>query len=215
MKFEQALRAMRQGEKVRRKCWTGPARYRIVKGQIVISPTGNRADPHHDEVLADDWVIVRKKPKAPAPRYTEDQLEPVGTEARVGDIIVAMEDKAYDIGPARRGDLFDYVGNGLINSRRSFGSTMRSNGWFFSKDEPSLRILRRPAKPLRNVFADPRVGDVIELKTGADRYTVVAVDDDRVTFACGDVGVQSREVWAAPRNAYTVISRAPEVAQTA
>ena len=91
----------------------------------------------------------------------------MGTEARVGDIIVAMEDKAYDIGPARRGDLFDYAGNGLINSRRSFGSTMRSNGWFFSKDEPSLRILKRPAKPLRDVFADPRVGDVIETKSGS------------------------------------------------
>lgn len=64
MKFEQALGAMRRGEKVRRKCWDKRLAWRIVGGGITADGDrlGSEAyDITAESVLAVDWVISRKK----------------------------------------------------------------------------------------------------------------------------------------------------------
>lgn len=216
MKFEQALKAMRRGEVVKRKDPSISAiRFWIEDGKVMQKgPYDNWPRESTDYQFSmkscadiNDWVIVRKKPKAPAPCFTEDQLEPVGTMPVVGDTVFMPQHAATHY---TRGEFIP--AEETLELRDGYWYTKNGRGPWRHEDLMAYRILRRPAKPLRDVFADPRVGDVIETKSGSDQYTVVGVDDRSVTFACGAVGKQSREQWAAPRNAYNVISRAPEVA---
>lgn len=73
MKFEQAMRAMRRGEKVLRKGWTRG------RGLYMSSASCAMMIPESD-LFADDWVILRKKKKEPA-------LRDVFKDPRVGDVI--------------------------------------------------------------------------------------------------------------------------------
>lgn len=75
MKFEQALKAIRRGEKVRRKSWPR-GQYIIGEGEYV-----KKGEVEWDlamALLADDWVIVRKK---------KPELRDVFKNPKVGDVI--------------------------------------------------------------------------------------------------------------------------------
>jgi len=74
MKLEQAIKALRRGEKVRRKVWE-KGRYLVADG-LRICDNGLKTDGPMRDILENDWVIFRKKKKA---------LRDVWADPRVGD----------------------------------------------------------------------------------------------------------------------------------
>ena len=222
MKFKQALRAMRRGEKVKRKSWTGPCRYGLDKDGIILSSHSATFYTNAQELSATDWVIVRKKKKTPPPRFSEDELEPVGTLPRVGDVL-------WIAGQEKYGD-HDYYGPGFVHADETlemrgdrFGTKNGRGTW--SADEIAgnvrycFRLLKRPPEALRDVFKDPRVGDVVRGSgSGCTTVTHVCVgtsDADYVDVLWvedGKVAPMARRTWSMHQVGnckYEVFHRAP------
>lgn len=77
MKFEQALRAMRRGEVVRRRGRIDALE--MCEGKVYCNGQLDVTPWCMDAILADDWVIIRKKKPVP--------LRNVFTDPRVGDVV--------------------------------------------------------------------------------------------------------------------------------
>lgn len=60
MTFEQALAAMRKGNKLRRKCWKYKDEYIFFSGDIIVksNKTGISMFPE-EQIVGDDWEIYR------------------------------------------------------------------------------------------------------------------------------------------------------------
>lgn len=208
MRFEQALRAMRRGETVRRRGWKNKDFHVTVRDGGFVNKYG-ACSFESDDVVLDDWVILRKKKKAP--RFSEDELEPVGTLPRVGD-------RVWNAQPEHTGILRESMLT-LAKVDGGWAGSVEGNLGGYSLcpqnfKEGHVRIVKRPPEALRDVFKDPRVGDVVKFN-GANlpAETVRYFDGDSVLTYDGDrAWVWQRSggdgsVWAAYK--FTVISRAP------
>ena len=149
MRFGKKLRAaIERGEWVRRRSWHKGFKMRKRDEGFFVDERGFIASLGPADIFATDWVIVRRKArkarKADDPRY-----EPVETMPIVGDKVAHPNDggrypsltveKILEAGDAHR---WVVKANGTACSLNKSGA-----GW---------RILKR-----RNVFKDPRLGDVI------------------------------------------------------
>ena len=205
MKFEQALRAMRRGEVVRICPRAMPVRIRDGEVQVRDGKCW-RIDTsswtNDAVVFADTWKILRKKKKPATPRFSEDELEPNGTMPRVGDRYVA-------------------TWSGEVYTVKSVECSGGADGWrlaCFIGGEPEnkklcrFRILRCPPEALRDVFKDPRVGDVV-LSMWKNRYTVNAVTPEAVLLTnetLPPLALRHPDWQQRPDSAnWKVISRAP------
>ena len=58
MKFEEALQAMREGKKVKRKCWKTGSFYTLANGVGIFDKYGTRAFMiEENDILAEDWEM--------------------------------------------------------------------------------------------------------------------------------------------------------------
>lgn len=213
MKFEQALRAMRRGETVKRK-GTSAIKFWI-DGKHVTEQNPMRCVPSKslDVIFSmshlvndQDWVIVRKKkrPDKPAPKvYTEDELEPVGTVPVVGDrYVVAYVPSGQDA--YKVGQLF------TAKSTTVEGVDSWSHFCFDHSGDEQIMRFRILKRPLRDVFKDPRVGDVVRLGFEVNKpYKILHVDENYVFAEDGLATWWFRAGWASLATSnHTVISRA-------
>jgi len=156
MRFgKKLLAAIERGEWVRMRSWPNGLKIRNGDEGRFVDETGAEITLDSTEVLATDWVIVRRK-KSKAPKADDPRYEPVETMPIVGDKVAHPNDggrhpsltveKILEAGDAHR---WVVKASGTACSLNKSGA-----GW---------RILKR-----RNVFTDPKPGDVI----GRDHLTM-------------------------------------------
>ena len=92
MRFgKKLLAAIERGEWVRMRSWPKGQKMRKGRGGRFVNEEGLIGGVGATAVLADDWVIVRKKAKAPkapqAPKADDPRYEPIETMPVVGDRI--------------------------------------------------------------------------------------------------------------------------------
>lgn len=186
MRFgKKLLAAIERGEWVRRRNWHKGFKMRKSRGGCFVDEEGLIGSVGATEVLAKDWVIVRKKAKAPV--ADGRRYEPIETMPIVGDRIEHPDNVGEADAESLRQTVHaiqehgsDYLWVVEANGLASLGS--EGYGW---------RILKR-----RNVFADPKPGDVIG-RAGAT-LEVRFVDTDAVLFRwnSGSFCAVGSETWA-------------------
>lgn len=155
MRFgKKLIEAIERGEWVRRRSWPKGHKMRSCTGAFFVDERGFVESLVPADVISKDWVIVRKKSKAP--KADDPRYEPIETMPIVGDKVAHPNDggrhpsltveKILEAGDAHR---WVVKANGTACSLNKSGA-----GW---------RILKR-----RNVFTDPKLGDVI----GRDHLTM-------------------------------------------
>lgn len=187
MKFgKKLLAAIERGEWVRMRSWPKGQKMRKGRGGRFVNEEGLIGGVGATAVLADDWVIVRKKAKAPkAPKADDPRYEPIETMPVVGDKVAHPDDdgghpplaveKILGAGGTHH---WRVAANGTACSLNKSGA-----GW---------RILKR-----RDVFTDPKPGDVIGR---AEATLEVKFADAEAVLSRSNRGhsnAVSRETWAA------------------
>lgn len=183
MRFgKKLLAAIERGEWVRMRSWLNGLKIRNGDEGSFVDETGAEITLNAAAVLADDWVIVRKKSKAP--KADDPRYEPVETMPVVGDKVAHPND-CGKYPPLTVEEILEAVdthhwlvaANGIACSLNKSGA-----GW---------RILKR-----RNVFTDPKPGDVIG-RAGAT-LEVRFADAEAVMLRWSDGHfATAREDWAA------------------
>ena len=189
MRFgKKLLAAIERGEWVRRRNWHEGFKMRKGDEGFFVDEMGYAVAVPVDAaaVLATDWVIVRKKSKAPnAPVADDPRYEPVETMPVVGDKVAHPNDGGRH--PSLTVEKILGAGDAHRWRVEAGGSacSLNSNGY-------GWRILKR-----RDVFTDPKPGDVI----GRANVTleVKFADAEAVLFRSnrGNFNAVSRETWAA------------------
>ncbi len=192
MRFrKKLLAAIERGEWVRMRSWLNGLKIRKGDDGRFVDETGAEITLDATEVLAKDWVIVRKKSKAPkapkAPVADEPRYEPIETMPIVGDRVAHPDDdggcpplaveRILEVGDTRRWRV------------EAGGATCS-----LFKDGCGWRILKR-----RNVFTDPKPGDVIGRAdaTLEVRFVETGVVLLLLRWNSGQHTATSRESWAA------------------
>lgn len=153
MRFgKKLLAAIERGEWVRRRSWHEGFKMRKGDEGFFIDKEGRVAVLGAATVLATDWVIVRrKKRKAPkAPKADDPRYEPIETMPVVGDKVAH---------PSDCGKYPPLTVEKILEAVDTHHWRVEANGCAacsLNKDGRGWRILKR-----RNVFADPKPGDVI------------------------------------------------------
>lgn len=187
MRFgKKLLAAIERGEWVRRRSWPKWRKIRSGVEALFIDKEGRVAVLGAATVLADDWVIVRKKSKAPkAPVADDPRYEPVETMPVVGDKVAHPSDSGKC--PPRTVEK-------ILEAEATHRWRVEANGRDIAlfKGGYGWRILKR-----RNVFTDPKPGDVIGRAEAT--LEVKFADAEAVLFRSnrGHSNAVSRETWAA------------------
>lgn len=187
MRFrKKLLAAIERGEWVRRRRWPKEHKIRESGGGGFVDETGRDVTLDAADVLADGWVIVRKKRKAPKTCVADDpRYEPVETMPVVGDKVAH---------PSDSGKCPPLTVEKILEAEATLRWRVEADSAACSLDKSGYgwRILKR-----RNVFTDPKLGDVI----GRDHLTmeVKFVDAEAVMLRwnSGPPTATSRETWAA------------------
>lgn len=151
MRFgKKLLAAIERGEWVRLRSWPKGFKIRDDKEGFFVDEKGFAASLAPAAVLSNDWVIVRKKSKAPkAPKADDPRYEPIETMPVVGDKVAHPDDDGGH--PPLAVERILEVGDTRRWRVEAGGATCS-----LFKDGYGWRILKR-----RNVFTDPKPGDVI------------------------------------------------------
>lgn len=75
MKLEEVLPALREGKKIRRKCWWNKKYIVLEENADIITNSGQRYVFTTNTLLADDWEIVKEKKKVKLRDLTEEQFD--------------------------------------------------------------------------------------------------------------------------------------------
>lgn len=183
MRFgKKLLAAIERGEWVRRRSWLKGFKMRRSDDGRFIDKEGRVVVLSAATVLATDWVIVRKKSKAPVaddPRY-----EPVETMPIVGDKVAHPNGGPGDVATVEK-----ILGAGDAHRWRvEADSAARS----LNKSGYGWRILKR-----RNVFADPKPGDVIGQAGTTLEVRFADAEAVMLRWNSGNFAAYSRKNWAA------------------
>lgn len=191
MRFgKKLLAAIERGEWVRRRGWERWHRIRAGENGFFVDERGFVESLVPADVISTDWVIVRKKSKAPKTCVADGRrYEPIETMPVVGDRIEHPD----NAGRADAESLWRTVEK-LLDPDTTTRWYVEAGGGTSTLDKYGYgwRILKR-----RNVFTDPKPGDVI----GRDHLTMEVrfVDAETVLFRwnSSSFGAFSRETWAA------------------
>lgn len=191
MRFgKKLLAAIERGEWVRMRSWPKGHKMRKSRRGCFVNEEGLIGGVGATAVLADDWVIVRKKAKAP--KADDPRYEPVETMPIVGDKVEHPDDdggcpplaveRILEAGDTRRWRV------------EAGGATCS-----LFKDGCGWRILKR-----RNVFTDPKPGDVIGSANATMEVRFVDADVVLAWWSSGHFAAVGRESWAACAVGWTV-----------
>lgn len=75
MKFEEVLPALREGKKIRRKCWGAKIYIYLAEKWDIIDNLHHRYIFNKSDLIDDDWEIIKKKKKVKLRDLTEEQYE--------------------------------------------------------------------------------------------------------------------------------------------
>ena len=77
MKFEEVLPSLRQGKKIRRTSWGKDILVELLLGKILVQGVDimQTYDLDNDDILGDDWEIVKEKKKVKLKYLTKEQYK--------------------------------------------------------------------------------------------------------------------------------------------
>ncbi|GIK30245.1 MAG: hypothetical protein BroJett007_33830 [Chloroflexota bacterium] len=183
------LAAIERGEWVRIRSWYNGLKIRNGDEGHFVDGTGCDVTLEAAEVLSNDWVIVRKKRKAPV--ADGRRYEPIETMPIVGDRIEHPD----NAGKADAESLRHTVKE-ILEAEATHRWRVEADSAACSLDKSGYgwRILKR-----RNVFTDPKPGDVVG-RAGATvevRFVETGVVLLLLRWNSGQHTATSRESWAA------------------
>lgn len=187
MKFgKKLLAAIERGEWIRMRSWPKGFKIRKGDGGCFVDEEGLTAVLGAANVLATDWVIVRrKKAKAPkAPKADDPRYEPIEMMPVVGDKVAHPSDSGRY--PPRTVEK-------ILEAEATHRWRVEAGGCDIAllKDGHGWRILKR-----RNVFTDPKPGDVVGKAGATVEVRFVEADVVLLRWNNGHFST-TREDWAA------------------
>ena len=75
MKFEEVLPALREGKKIRRKCWGAKIYIYLAEKWDIIDNLHHRYIFNKSDLIDDDWEVVKEKKKVKLRDLTEEQFK--------------------------------------------------------------------------------------------------------------------------------------------
>lgn len=188
MRFgKKLIEAIERGEWVRRRSWPKGLKMRKGAGDFFVDEEGFATSLTPTDIFATDWVIVRKKAKAPvAPKANGPRYEPIETMPVVGDKVEHPDDDGGGCPPLAVERILE--AGDIRRWRVEAGGATCS----LFKDGCGWRILKR-----RDVFTDPKPGDVIGKADATVEVRFADAEAVMLRWNSGPPTATSRETWAA------------------